>query len=68
MNKKRLSELTNIDFPDMNLLLKETRRKTIETSRLGRYSPLPVRLATGRFYTNKEYKLLQKKVLSTKIP
>lgn len=68
MNKKEMSDLFDVDFPDLGPITEETRRRAVETSQAGRYSHLPVRLATGRFDTDEEYKKYREEVLSMRIP
>jgi len=68
MDDDELRKLRDVDFPDMGEITEETRRKAIETSQSGRYSSLPVRLATGRFYTDKGYEKRRKRVLEMRIP
>ena len=52
MNKKEMSDLFDVDFPDLGPITEDTKRNAIETSQPGY---LPCRLATGMFLTDKEY-------------
>ncbi len=55
--KNRFSdeELMEMNLPDVEFS-ERTRRKIMKTSQTGKYSGLPVRLATGNFVTDEEYK------------
>lgn len=53
------------DFPEMKIT-EETRNAIIEYARTHRVSN--VRIATGRFYTDEEYRQYRERILSTPLP
>lgn len=65
MNKDELKAIVDTDFPDMAPITEETREQTKRESLRYRGG---VRISTGRFWTNEEYKEYREKVLQKAIP
>lgn len=62
---KKWNEVIDLPMPDMGPVTEEARNETLENTHKFRGS---VRLGTGNFFTDAEYKAYREKVLNTPMP